>query len=392
MFGDQKSFVRKNRVIVIIVGLFTFLTGSASLLSFFEINYTSLLAHTSQYWFAYILLLILFLSLALLAISIVYIILKININKSITKENKELKDQKSVQALVVEKLNNDLERIETAFKKESARLLRVNEDSIRFHQEDMQYLGEYIQSYYGEWLRVHKSINNEGIPDLDRLNSASGDVTALLEMIRAIISTSTGFDVSCNIKVWKNKLTIVAKWRSPSESESFLNNSHEQSSRTTDEFFHIFRDNQKNLNKLKKKAKLKCEEEAKKVVNEEKFNKIRYNSAYNKILLSNESDWIGNNLAEMTKKGTYFSNSDDYEDYYSSLAIFKMGDPSQGQTRNKVSGLLIFDMKEGHGAKFNAELLRPYGIFLAHSMNVILLDLQKLNQKIQIAKENSEKK
>jgi len=82
-----------------------------------------------------------------------------------------------------------------------------------------------------------------------------------------------------------------------------------------------------------------------------KNNLFRLNSAFNYVLGSNSHYFISNDIEKDTENGYFFSNSNNYDKYYKSLAVFLINKPTNSGSDivlNQPFGMLIIDCNKKH--------------------------------------------
>lgn len=260
----------------------------------------------------------------------------------------------------------------------------IKEEAEKLGREDKVLIGDFLSAYYLDWLKiedhiinVNQNLTENDVENQKHLSKIAKEIADLLGRANLIVAMATGQDVSCNIKVWHTKDYLTTKWRVRSDEEQKRKDANKIEHRKVDEYFRVLPgESVANIRHKGKKIKVR---EKNKQQSGEKYTKIRYNSAYNTIYDSKEPYWLGNNLPKLVDDSKYFSSSDNYELYYTSLAIFKMEDPTMEQDMLKSSGLLIFDI---NGASFDKDMIKPYGLFLARSMHALLVELHDLNEKV----------
>lgn len=211
-----------------------------------------------------------------------------------------------------------------------------------FFSDFLYYLHE---SFEHTLIKVEQYLNKtENLTDRD----LRVELSKILYSIQKVLSTII-VDVSVNIKLAYKKnddinIYLKAIARVPSTNEKKIN----IPDRSMDETF-ILTWEQK-IEEIKKQAQNYT---------------FKVNSAYNQAFLNNY--WICNNLNESEIKGHYYSNSENYEKYYTSLAVFSIHTKNEKKFLSDIKGFLIFDSK--HSGCFEVTNIKHLGAYFSHRLN-----------------------
>ena len=192
-------------------------------------------------------------------------------------------------------------------------------------------------------------------------------------------------DISVNFKRLKKENILETYTRVPSKLETIKSKDNDKypnfEHRTYLENFKV--SNNRDISELQALAK--------------KNKRVSFNSAYDFVLnSSNNKYWICNNLLEDEKNKIFFSSSKKYSNYYNSLAIFNVGEKlkeseSKPKDNSSSMGILIFD---GLNQAFNPKIAQVLGGYLAHRLysflseeNIHLSIHESYKKRIQVEKD-----
>ncbi|MEF2230446.1 MAG: hypothetical protein V3571_05920 [Pseudodesulfovibrio sp.] len=211
-----------------------------------------------------------------------------------------------------------------------------------------------------------KKSRMKGYADLtvgsDNVMSSFRDI---VNKAQQVLSCALGVDVAVHIKMFESEerggacvsleqSVLKTYVRAPSRQERRRRDAGKLSARRNDEQFKVVPTLWNDIEKLKSDYPPDAA--------------LKVNSGYN-YAFTREHYWVGNNLRKQSKKGTYYSTSENWELFYNSLAVFLISAPiDAGKDVGECPfGLFIVDSHET--GRFDKKRLKYVGGYLAHRLH-----------------------